>query len=92
MSPRKMLESAIALYGSEAKLGQAVGYTQNAVHQAKRRGTVTWEMACAIDHITRGRFDRFALCPERAVLSRRVNGLRKVSAPKKRKSKHRPRR
>jgi hypothetical protein len=86
MSPRRLLEGAIALFGSEAKLGSAIGFTQNAVHQAKKRGSVSWEMACVIDHVTRGRFDRFALCPERAVLSRRINGLRKVSAPKRRRA------
>jgi len=91
MSPRKLLEGAIAHFGSQAKLGAATGYTQNAIHRALSRGYVTWEMAVAIDHISRGRFDRFKLCPDREVLSRRVNGLRKVSAPKRERRKHRPR-
>jgi hypothetical protein len=90
MSPRKMLESAIEFYGSEAKLGDATGFTQNAIHQAKKRGTVTWEMACALDHVSAGRFDRFKLCPDRHVLSRRINGLRKTATPSA-KRKHRPR-
>ena len=74
MSTRKLLQAAIADYGSEAKLGAAIGFTQNAVHQAKKRGRVTWEMATVLDAVSKGRYSVAQLCPERAVIKRRVNG------------------
>lgn len=45
MEVREHIEAAIQRAGSEAKLGEATGYSQNAVWQAKKRGTVTPEMA-----------------------------------------------
>jgi hypothetical protein len=97
MSPRKLLEAAIIAYGSEAKLGAVIGYTQNAVHQAKRRGTVSWEMATMLHHVSDGLYDRAKLCPERqVVLKRRIAALPTVRkrTPIKRshpKAKHRSR-
>jgi hypothetical protein len=64
MSPRELIKRAIALYGSEAKLGEAIGYTQNGIHRAKARGKVTWEMATLIHHVTNGAINKFELCPE----------------------------
>lgn len=82
MSPRDLIERAIALYGSEAKLGEAIGYTQNGVHQAKRRGRASWEMATLIHHVTGGAIDKYALCPEMrrqpgAVLQQRLKTYRR---------------
>lgn len=74
MNARKLLEAAIADYGSEARLGAAIGFTQNAVHQAKRRGRITWEMATVLDHVSAGRYPRRLLCPEGAVIRKRING------------------
>lgn len=70
MKPRKLFKKIITEYGSEAKLAVAIGYTQNAVHQAKRRGTVTMEMASLIEQVSEGKYDRFALCPEKRLLRR----------------------
>jgi hypothetical protein len=95
MNARKLLQAAIREYGSEAKLGEATGYTQNAIHQAKRRGTVTWEMATTLDAISGGRYPRAQLCPERNVIRKRLNGniaaAHKRGAVKKAKRKRRSR-
>jgi hypothetical protein len=72
MNARKLLQAAIDDYGSEAKLGEATGYTQNAIHQAKRRGTVTWEMATVLDHVSGGRYPRRELCPEGDLIRKRI--------------------
>ena len=74
MSPRALIERAIRMYGSEAALGRAIGYTQNGVHQAKRRGQATWEMATLIHHVTGGAIDKYQLCPD---MRRRLNGRRR---------------
>jgi hypothetical protein len=75
MSARKLLEAAIAAYGSEQKLGDAIGFSQNAVSVAKRRGSVTWGMATAIHFATNGKFNCNMLCPAGAVSKRRkLNG------------------
>jgi len=52
MSARKLMEQAIAQYGSETRLADAIGYTQSSVHMAKRRGWATWEMAVLIERAT----------------------------------------
>ena len=67
---RKLITKAIARYGSEAKLGAAIGYSQNAVHLAKQRGSITWEMATAIHVATDGEINRMMLCPDNKTLER----------------------
>jgi len=49
METREHIQEAIRLAGSEAKLGKATGYSQHAIWKAKRRGSVTPEMALAIE-------------------------------------------
>ena len=61
---RKLLGDAITICGSEQKLGRAAGYSQNAIWQAKRRGTVTAEMATGIEAATRGQVTRVDLRPD----------------------------
>lgn len=60
----KLLEAAIKELGSEAKLGAATGYSQNAIWSAKRAGKVTPEMALAIDKATMGVVPRWKLRPD----------------------------
>jgi DNA-binding transcriptional regulator YdaS (Cro superfamily) len=74
------LRRAIALAGSEQKLGALTGFSQVAINKAKRRGGVSAEMAVAIERATAGavgkaelRSDLFAAEP--AHLPRR--GLRR---------------
>jgi hypothetical protein len=45
MQVREHIEQAIQSAGSEAKLGEATGYSQHAIWRAKHRGSVTPEMA-----------------------------------------------
>lgn len=52
MQVRDLIQAAITKAGSQAKLGKAIGCTQNAVFQAKKRGSVTGEMAVAIERAT----------------------------------------
>lgn len=59
-----LMAKAISLAGSEAKLARAMGYSQNAVWSAKRRGRVSAEMATAVDRATRGAVPREALRPD----------------------------
>lgn len=63
-STRDLLVAAIQIAGSEAKLGKATGYTQNAIWQAKRRGRVTAEMAIAIETATLGVVPKVRLRPD----------------------------
>jgi len=64
MQVRDLLEIAIKRAGSEAKLGKLAGYTQNAIWQAKERGTITAEMAVAIDRATDGAVTKEMLRPD----------------------------
>jgi DNA-binding transcriptional regulator YdaS (Cro superfamily) len=60
----KLIEEAIALVGSEAKLGDACGKSQNAIWAAKRAGRVSAELAVAIERATGGRMPRWRLRPD----------------------------
>ena len=60
----RLIEAAVAIVGSEQKLGRAAGYSQNAIWQAKRRGSVTAEMATAIERATDGAISRSRLRPD----------------------------
>lgn len=55
---------AIMLLGSQQKLADAVGRSQNAVFHAKSTGRVTAEMALAIDRATDGAVSRHQLRPD----------------------------
>ncbi|MCC7047177.1 MAG: helix-turn-helix domain-containing protein [Alphaproteobacteria bacterium] len=62
---RDLIEKAIRIVGSEAKLGAAAGgYSQNAIWQAKRRGTITPELAAGIDRATNGAVRKSDLRPD----------------------------
>lgn len=64
MQVRCHIEEAIRLAGTEAKLGEATGYSQNAIWQAKRRGSVTPKMALAIHRATNGAVPASVLRPD----------------------------
>jgi DNA-binding transcriptional regulator YdaS (Cro superfamily) len=50
------IEEAIALLGSEAKLGEAAGgFSQNAIWQAKTKGRISPELALGIHRATVGK-------------------------------------
>ncbi|VTZ61798.1 transcriptional regulator [Sinorhizobium medicae] len=60
----RLLERAIAIAGSEAKLGKMVGKSQNAIWSAKRKGRVSAEIAIAIDRVTNGVISKSQLRPD----------------------------
>jgi DNA-binding transcriptional regulator YdaS (Cro superfamily) len=58
------LDRAIALAGSEARLGEATGFSQAAINKAKRRGQASAEMALAIHRFTGGAVAASELRPD----------------------------
>lgn len=58
------ITKAIALAGSEAKLGAACGVSQNAIWAAKKRGRVSAELAVAIERALRGQVTKAELRPD----------------------------
>ena len=61
---RDLIEAAISIAGSEAKLGKAAGFTQNAIWHAKRKGQVSAELAVGIERATDNRIPRWKLRPD----------------------------
>lgn len=59
-----LLQAAVTLVGSEAKLGKATGFSQNAIWHAKTQGRVSAEMAAAIDRATGGAVSKHRLRPD----------------------------
>ena len=59
-----LLDRAIACMGSQAKLGEATGRSQNAVWHARSTGRVTAEFALAIDRVTDGQVSKHELRPD----------------------------
>lgn len=64
MDVRDLIEEAIRLAGSEAKLGEATGYSQHAIWKAKKLGRVTPQMAAAIDRALNRRVPKERLRPD----------------------------
>lgn len=62
---RELIEQAIEEVGTEAELGKkAGGFSQNAIWQAKRRNSVTAEMALGIHNATGGKVPASSLRPD----------------------------
>jgi DNA-binding transcriptional regulator YdaS (Cro superfamily) len=61
---RAAILEAIELFGSERKLGDAIGFAQHSVWRAKTIGRVSPRMASAIEAATRGKIKRINLCPK----------------------------
>lgn len=61
---RQHMERAIKLAGSEKKLGDAAGVSQNAIWSAKRAGRVSAELAVGIERATGGEVSRVDLRPD----------------------------
>jgi len=61
---RELLDAAVKIAGSEAALGRLTGYSQNAIWQAKQRGSVSPKMAKAIDAATSGKIPKEKLRPD----------------------------
>jgi DNA-binding transcriptional regulator YdaS (Cro superfamily) len=61
---RELIELACSIKGSQTKLGEACGYSQNAIWQAIQSGSVTAEMALAIHRATKGAVSAARLRPD----------------------------
>lgn len=59
-----LIEKAIELAGSEAKLGEATGYSQHGIWKAKRTGSVSPELALAIHKFSDGKIPASELRPD----------------------------
>jgi DNA-binding transcriptional regulator YdaS (Cro superfamily) len=65
MTVTAAIEEAVAIVGSEAKLGEAAGgFSQNAIWQAKRRNRVSDKLALGIHRATNGRVSASRLRPD----------------------------
>lgn len=64
MSTRPLIQAAITILGSEAKLALACGVTQGAIWKAKTAGRVSGEMAVKIERATKGSVPRHRLRPD----------------------------
>jgi len=58
------IEQAIAIAGSEAKLAEAIGFTQAGINKAKNSGRAGPEMALAIHHFTNGIVSAASIRPD----------------------------
>lgn len=61
---RTLLTTAIRSFGSEAKLAQAAGVTQQSINEAKLKGRVGPRMAIAIETATGGQISKSDLRPD----------------------------
>lgn len=64
MTPREGIVRAIALYGSQSELAEAIGYTSEAIRHAIKTGRTSVRMATNIEAVTRGQITRQILCPD----------------------------
>lgn len=60
----RLIEAAIAIAGSEAKLGKMIAVSQNAIWSAKRKGRASAELAAGIDRATKGVISKAQLRPD----------------------------
>lgn len=61
---QRLILAAIAKFGSEKKLADAVGVTQPAINEAKRTGRVGPRLAIGLERATRGEIKRSDLRPD----------------------------
>lgn len=65
MTVTSAIEEAVALVGSEAKLGEAAGgFSQNAIWQAKRKNRISSELALGVHRATNGIVSASRLRPD----------------------------
>lgn len=58
------IEQAISLAGSEAKLGEGIGFSQVAINKAKHKGRASPAMALAIHRFTGGVISASSIRPD----------------------------
>lgn len=59
-----LFRKAIEIAGSETRLAKAIGFSQNAVWTARKKGKPSAEMAVAIDKFTQGQVSKQQLRPD----------------------------
>jgi len=64
MTIADLIQKAIGIVGSEAKLAAACGVSQPAINGAKKAGRVSARIARRIDEATKGAVPKHALCPD----------------------------
>jgi len=64
MDTREVIEKAIHLAGSEAKLGRGTRFSQVAINKAKHRGRASAEMALAIHRFLHGAVSAHEIRPD----------------------------
>jgi DNA-binding transcriptional regulator YdaS (Cro superfamily) len=64
MTPQQAYLRALTIFGSEARLATAAGYTASAFSRARREGKWSAEMAVSIEAATGGRVKRKWLRPD----------------------------
>jgi DNA-binding transcriptional regulator YdaS (Cro superfamily) len=89
MDANAAFERAIRIAGSQCKLAAATGYSQVAINKAKRRGSVSPEMALAVHRFTGGEVPASALRPDLWARPQDVPIIGKQIAPAARSSKGR---
>jgi DNA-binding transcriptional regulator YdaS (Cro superfamily) len=60
----KLLEGAIAEFGSETKLAKAAGVAQASINESKKKNKIGHRLAAAIDRATEGRISKHDLRPD----------------------------
>lgn len=63
-NPKSLIEKAIELKGSQAKLAEAMGCSQQQISYLLKAKSVSAEMATAIDKATNGKVPRNKLRPD----------------------------
>jgi DNA-binding transcriptional regulator YdaS (Cro superfamily) len=64
MNPREAMQRAVEIFGSQAKLGAAIGFTQTSVHLAVKSGKPSVHMAINIERVTKGAVTANQLRPD----------------------------
>ncbi|WP_414468053.1 transcriptional regulator [Methylobacterium currus] len=75
MTAGPLIQAAITLLGSEAKLGAACGVSQAAIWKAKRAKRVSAELAIRIESATKGAVERHRLRPDLWSAPRQPDGV-----------------
>jgi DNA-binding transcriptional regulator YdaS (Cro superfamily) len=89
MDANAAFERATRIAGSQCKLAAAIGYSQVAINKAKRRGSVSPEMALAVHRFTGGAVPASALRPDLWARPQDVPSIDKQIAPAARPSRGR---
>jgi DNA-binding transcriptional regulator YdaS (Cro superfamily) len=63
-TPPNLIDMAIKIAGSQTRLGELCGVSQNAIWSARQAGRVSAELAVSIESATDGKIPRWKLRPD----------------------------